>query len=204
MVLHALNRRCYCRRHDWMNEPAVNYISMDLQAGFRTQAVHVWLFTLAVVFVWVGLIVGAPLLTALGIPELSSPLYLFFSYICHQIPERSLNLAAHQMAVCSRCFGVYGGLLTGIAIYPLWRPIDEVEPIPRFWLFLALIPVALDWSLTAFGIWENTHVSRLITGLILGFACATFIVPAVVEVVRHLSARRRPGIKKTASPGGLH
>jgi uncharacterized membrane protein len=52
------------------------------------------------------------------------------------------------------------------------------------------VPISIDWSLTIFGIWENTHVSRFVTGAILGIACATYIVPALVEVVRNLSYRR--------------
>jgi uncharacterized membrane protein len=173
-----------------MTEPAVMYTPLDLQEQFRRQAVKVWLITSAVVLLWIAAIVAAPLLLLNGITAASSPIYSFFSYICHQIPERSLHLAGHQMAVCSRCFGVYVGLLAGILIYPLWRSIDEVDPIPRIWLFLSLVPISIDWSLTIFGIWENTHVSRFVTGAILGIACATYIVPALVEVVRNLSYRR--------------
>jgi uncharacterized membrane protein len=92
----------------------------------------------------------------------------------------------HQFAVCSRCFGVYFGLLAGIATYPLWRPIESVDPLPRFWLFLSMIPIAIDWSLGFFEIWDNTHLSRFVTGGILGVACAVFIIPAMVEIVRNL------------------
>src|SRR5687768_1697161 len=172
-----------------MTETDPTYTSIDMQNRFHAQALRVWIAVSVVVLVWVGLITGAPLLASSSLENISSPLYTFFSYICHQMPERSLHIGSHQMAVCSRCFGVYFGLLAGIVIYPLWRRIDENEPIPRFWLFLSLIPIVIDWSLTMFGIWENTHVSRFLTGLILGVACATFIVPALVEIVRNLSYR---------------
>jgi uncharacterized membrane protein len=79
--------------------------------------------------------------------------------------------------------------LFGFAIYPLWRRIDDIEPLPKMWLFLSLIPITIDWSLTVFGIWENTHLSRFVTGLILGTACATFIVPSIVEITRNLTGR---------------
>ncbi len=166
-----------------MTEPASSFVSLDLRRRLRRQAWQVWLITTFVVLVWAGSIVAAPLL---GL----SSVFSFFGYICHQIPERSLHIAGHQMAVCSRCFGVYFGLLAGIAIYPLWRTVDEIEPMARIWLFLSLIPIAIDWSLTVFGIWENTHVSRFVTGLILGVGCATFIVPALVEITRNFSGRR--------------
>lgn len=173
-----------------MTDPAESYTSIDDSKRFSAQARFVWMVATAVVFIWVALIVVAPLLLSAGVAGASSPLYTFFSYICHQIPERSLHLAGHQLAVCSRCSGVYFGLLLGILVYPLWRPIDEIEPIPRIWLFLSLIPITIDWSLTVFGIWENNHFSRILTGLILGAVCATFIVPALVEIVRNFSFRR--------------
>jgi uncharacterized membrane protein len=166
-----------------MTEPASGYISLDTQRRLRTQAWRVWIITSLVVIVWVGSIVAAPLL---GL----SSVYSFFSYICHQMPDRSLHIDGHSLAVCTRCFGVYSGLLAGVLIYPVWRPIEEVEPIRRFWLFLSLIPVTIDWSLTMFGIWENTHLSRFVTGMILGVACSTFIVPALVEITRNFTARK--------------
>lgn len=174
-----------------MTEPASNYISLDIQHRLRAQAWRVWLVTTLVVFAWVGTIAAGPLLESSGATEFSSRIYQFFSYICHQIPDRSLHIAEHQMAVCSRCFGVYFGLLAGILIYPLWRRVDEVEAVPRFWLFLSLVPITIDWSLTVFGIWENTHLSRFVTGLILGTVCATYIVPALVDIARNLSRRSR-------------
>ena len=169
---------------------ASNYISLDLQKRFRNQAINVWMITSAIVVLWIGLIVSAPLLLSIGYVSVSSPIYNFFSYICHQISERSLHLDGHQLAVCSRCFGVYLGLLGGILAYPLWRSIDEIEPLPRFWLFFSLVPITIDWSLTIFGVWENTHASRFITGFVLGATCATFIVPALVEIVRNFSYKR--------------
>src|SRR5690606_28160807 len=97
------------------------------------------------------------------------------------------HIFGHQLAVCSRCFGVYFGLLFGLLIYPVWRSMDNIEPLPRVWLFLSLIPITVDWSLTIFGIWENTHLSRFVTGSILGFACACYILPAVIEIKRNYS-----------------
>lgn len=173
-----------------MTEPAENYIPQSIVALIRKQAVRVWMVGLAVVSLWALAILLAPVAKGNGLASVSSPLYSFFSFICHQIPERSFHIAGEQFGVCSRCFGVYFGLVLGFAIYPLWRPIDDVEPLRRVWLFLSLIPISIDWSLTIFGIWENTQASRFFTGLILGVACATYIVPAIVEITRNLSLRR--------------
>lgn len=155
-----------------------------------TQAKRVWLIGLAVVFVWAALIIVAPLAKANSFIQISAPLYYFYGFICHQISDRSFHIFGEQFGVCSRCFGVYFGLFAGFAIYPIWRRIDEVDPIARFWLFASMIPIAIDWSLTVFGIWENNHFSRFVTGAILGIACATYIVPAIVEITRNLTWRR--------------
>lgn len=171
-----------------MTEPASSYIPTEFARRFRPQAFRAWGVTAAIVAVWVFAIVIAPVTSGSG-P--GNSIYTFFSYICHQMPERSLHLDGHPLAVCSRCFGVYFGLLAGLLAYPLWRRVDDIEPLPRIWLFLSLIPIGIDWSLTVFGIWENTHLSRFVTGSILGIACATYIVPAVVEIRRNISLRRR-------------
>lgn len=172
-----------------MAQPIENYIPPSLAVDFRRQAVKVWGVASLLVFAWVFVILLAPVAKANGFNTIAAPIYAFFSYICHQMSTRSFHVEGEQFAVCSRCFGVYLGLLAGFLVYPLWRKIDEIEPVPRFWLFLSMIPIAVDWSLGVFGIWENTHLSRFITGLILGVACATFLVPGLVEVTRNLSRK---------------
>jgi uncharacterized membrane protein len=169
-----------------MSQPIENYIPQDFTERFRRQAWKVWTISLLVVFAWVFVILLAPIAKASGFESLSATIYTFFSVICHQIDSRSFHVEDHKFAVCARCFGVYFGLFFGFLIYPLIRKVDEIEPLPRFWLFLSMIPIGIDWSLGVFGIWENTHLSRFLTGLILGAACAIFIVPALVEIFRYL------------------
>ena len=170
-----------------MAEAAENYPSIEIREKLHSQALRIWAIALAVTAIWLAIIVSPSLLINSDIS--ATPIYSFFSYICHQIPERSFHILGHQFAVCSRCFGVYFGLLAGVVTYPIWRAIDSVEPLPRFWLFLAMVPISIDWSLGVFGIWENNHLSRFVTGLLLGAACAIFIVPALVEIVRNLTRR---------------
>jgi uncharacterized membrane protein len=175
----------------FMPETIENYTPQVKIPNLRKQAIAVWGVALAAVFAWVFIILLAPLAEANGFQKVSLPIYKFFGYICHQIPARSFHLGAHQFAVCTRCFGVYFGLFLGFLLYPLFRSIEEIEPLRRFWLFLAMIPIGVDWSLGVFGIWENTHLSRFVTGLILGAACAVFIVPALVEIFRLLTGKRQ-------------
>jgi uncharacterized membrane protein len=175
------------------------YRNVDLVRQMRDLARRMWLSGLGVVAVWSAIIVAAPLLTDLGFGTVARPIYSFFSFLCHQMPERSFHIAGHQFAVCSRCFGVYFGLVAGFLVYPLWRRLDNTEPPARFWLFLSLVPIGIDWSLGVFGIWENTHFSRFLTGLLLGVACATFIIPALVEIRQNMAYRKSRSRQTPAS-----
>ncbi len=170
-----------------MPEAIENYISQIAVVKMRRQALKVWSSFAILAMAWVFLIVLAPLAEANNLTSVSNPVYKFFSFICHQIPDRSIHFHEHALAVCSRCFGVYLGLFFGFVGYPFLRRIEETEPLPRFWLFLAMIPMAVDWLLGFFEIWENTHLSRFLTGAILGTACAIFIIPALVEIFQLLS-----------------
>jgi uncharacterized membrane protein len=136
------------------------------------------------------LILGAPIARANGLVSVSSPIYTFFSFLCHQLDDRSFHVEGEKFAVCSRCFGVYFGIVLGFAAYPLWRRVENIDPLPKFWLFAACVPAAVDWLLTIFGVWDNTYLSRTVTGGLLGFACGTFIVPSIVEITRNFSLRR--------------
>jgi uncharacterized membrane protein len=168
-----------------------NYIPQIAVEKMRRQAFFIWGLSAFLAAVWVFVIVIAPIAEANNLTSVSSPTYKFCSYICHQIPARTFFLGNQPLAVCSRCFGIYLGLFGGFILYPFLRPIQESEPLPRIWLFLAMIPMLVDWSLGFFEIWENNHLSRFLTGLILGVACAVFIIPALVEIFRLLLKQRQ-------------
>lgn len=161
---------------------------------------RIWLVLFLFSAFWLGLIISVPLLKQAGFVETSAGLYYAFSFICHQIPERSFHLHEDKLAVCARCAGVYAGIFLGFLFYPLFRRVGNVEPMPRVWLILACVPLAVDWALTFFGIWENTHATRFLTGALLGAACAVYILPALVEISLRILSRRE---KQKLSPSNL-
>ena len=172
-----------------MEQPVKIYMPQAVIKRQKRLALFAWSGLFLAASAWILLIVAAPVAAENNFSAFSNPVYKFFSYLCHQMPERSFYLDAHPLAVCARCFGFYGGFLLGIFIYPFARDLYDTEPLPRVWLFAAMIPMGVDWSLTFFSIWENTHFSRLITGTILGAACAFFIVPAVIEIGYYLGEK---------------
>jgi uncharacterized membrane protein len=174
-----------------MSLSADNYAPQVINAGARKKKGWlIWLSCIFFVSVWLGAIIAAPAAKANDLTALSASVYSFYSYLCHQNPARSFHLLGEPFAVCSRCFGVYFGILAGLIAYPVFRRIDQVEPLPRIWLILSTFPIAIDWALSFFGLWENNHASRFITGAILGAACAFYAVPAFIEISNWLSRKK--------------
>ena len=151
----------------------------------------------------VALIVAAPLSLAHGHELGGQTIYQAFSSACHQIPERSFYVAGHPLAVCARCTGLYAGLAAGVLLFPLVRPLRSAETPARLWLLIAAAPTVLDFSLGFFGIWQNTHYSRFVTGALLGSVAAFFIVPGLIDLsrtnlrrfFRSDTARRQPELE---------
>ena len=161
-------------------------------------AIAIWAVSAALTISIVGVIIGAPLIQAAGHPALALKIYKIFSYVCHQIPERSFHLAGYQFAVCSRCTGIYSGLALATLTYPLVRSLKQTETPRLIWLFLAAVPLFIDWSLGYFSIWQNNHASRFATGALLGASAVFYILPGLVELSyrgggRGVSATPRDG-----------
>lgn len=130
----------------------------------------------------VGLILTAPLAQAHGNPHFASSIYQTFSFVCHQIPERSFYVAGNKFAVCSRCTGLYAGFAVAALAYPLARPLNRTDTPSRIWLILAALPLGIDFGLGYFNIWSNTHASRFITGALLSSVAVFYIMPGLTEL----------------------
>ena len=163
-----------------------------------------WLISAAVVLLLVSLIVVAPVAAAGGHTDVAEGIYRAFGTLCHQRPDRSYFIDGHKFAVCSRCTGLYAGFAFTLLIYPLIRSLRNATTPPLIFLILAAIPLAIDFSLTFFGIWENTHTSRLLTGALLGSATVFYVMPGIIELsTRSKAARPAPVTFTLASPESI-
>jgi uncharacterized membrane protein len=101
--------------------------------------------------------------------------------------------------VCARCTGIYAGFTVATLGYPLLRSLARTDTPPRRWLFLAAVPLAIDFSLGFFGLWENTHLSRFLTGALLSSVAVFYIVPGLVDLrlseLRQVLSRKRAEIR---------
>jgi uncharacterized membrane protein len=145
----------------------------------------------------VALIVAAPIAAAQGHPSFASAIYKTFSYLCHQIPERSFHLDDHPFAVCSRCTGLYAGFAFAALAYPLLRPLKQTDTPRIIWLLLAAALLAIDFTLGYFSIWQNNHFTRVTTGALLGAVAAFFVLPGAIDL--SLKATRKLSVKNPTS-----
>jgi uncharacterized membrane protein len=145
----------------------------------------VWAITATLTLFFVSLIIIAPVALAHGYNSSAFVLYEMFSHACHQIPGRSFYIEGHPFAVCARCAGIYLGFAAGVLFYPLARSLGQGNasaPPARKWLLIALAPTLLDFTLGIFHLWENTHLSRLLTGALLGAVAAFYVMPGLIDL----------------------
>ncbi len=162
-----------------MRAPASEYIPQIVNGR---RPVLIWSVVAAGSLIVVLAIVGAPLAQTSGHNSLALAIYGLFGHLCHQIPERSFFIAGHQFAVCARCTGLYAGIMAATVCYPLIRSLRRTDTPPRKWLFVAAAPLAIDFGLTFFGLWENTHLSRFSTGALLGGASVFYLIPGLMAL----------------------
>lgn len=163
--------------------PATEYVPQVIRSRGPLVA---WLVVSILTLLFVSMIVMAPLAAAAHHDNLAATLYHSFGLLCHQLPERSFFIMGHKFAVCSRCTGVYLGFVVTLALYPLLKSVRRTDLPARKWLIAASVPLLIDFGVTFFGVWENTHTTRFLTGMLLGSVMVFYVMPGIVE----LSLRR--------------
>ncbi len=128
------------------------------------------------------LIAAAPILAAHSCPRVAAVVYLFFSVLCHQIPERSFFLLGNPLAVCHRCFGVYLGMFIGCFIEN--RAMHRSAKARRYWVLAAIALVGFDLVAPISGLWTNTLLTRFSTGLLFGIVVSSLLVRGFDEFLQ--------------------
>ena len=134
---------------------------------------------------------------------ISSDIFWFFSYFCHQLPERSLFLNNIQMPVCARCATIYIATAVGLVFFRL-KGYGKKEFRMNWPLFVLLfLPVALDGFTQLFGWRESTNLLRLATGIpyglgyAYGIAWALPFIYALLELIGACLKKDVPRVKTT-------
>lgn len=72
-----------------------------------------------------------------------------------------------QIAFCSRCLGIYLGILLGIALLTFQIPDKKL-----YYFLIAFFPIfaLIDWSISAFTKFKSNNLIRTSSGVFLGLA----------------------------------
>jgi len=100
---------------------------------------------------------------------------VLFQSVCHQDPTRSFSVFGTPMAVNSRCFGIFAGILTGLLLIPVLSAINFKNKKGLVVLLFAVMLQIIDYSGNLMGYWENTNISRVLLGGLLGLAISISI-----------------------------
>jgi len=155
-------------------------------------------------WVWaVNMVVGlyallpflAPVLMAAGWRIPAQVIYFVYSFLCHQMPERSFFILGYQMAFCQRCTAIYSSTLIGGMLFPLVR--RWIRPLPWLLYLMLNIPLAVDGSLQLFGLWESTPFRRVLSGSLFGLSsvwlCYPYLEQGFADICTEIEERLHLG-----------
>ncbi len=110
-------------------------------------------------------------------PETGDLLYALFAPVCHLNPARTLPLAGVLMPLCSRCAGIFAGLVTA-GVFP--RPRWSVRACLGYG-FVASVIMLGDVVTQDLGLHPVWHPARLATGVLWGHVFALGILAIARE-----------------------
>ena len=149
------------------------------------------LFFIALVAVWLGFSFSASIF-----PD-NITVQLITKYIygqtCHQITERSFCIDNKSMHICSRCFGIYFGLFTGLILFSLkkiFTLLDKQKYIgTSYILWLFIIPFIIDIFLSKLSIYDSGNVIRFISGFLLLIPLSFLITSSLSDLSKEIIHR---------------
>ncbi len=118
-----------------------------------------------------------PALLAGSHPRIAAAIRRGYGACCAQVPSHTLLVRGAPMAICARCFALYGSLA---AVGGAWWGVRRLFPAARVrlaTLALACLPMAVDVLTQSLGLRESTQPLRLLTGALAGGTAAFLVFP---------------------------
>jgi uncharacterized membrane protein len=142
-----------------------------------------WLIAIgAIIGLYAGLPLLAPLLMAAGIEGPANLIYSAYRFGCHQLPSRSYFIGGHQIAYCQRCMATYTSLFLSVILFAFVR--RWLKPLSWKMYVLFLVPLALDGVSQLLGLRASNWLLRTITGALFGFGSAWMAFPYLEQGFR--------------------
>ena len=111
--------------------------------------------------------------------------------VCHQRPERSFFLWAHQMPVCARCTGLYVAAAAGAPLALLFAT-GMSGARARALAALAGMPTLLTWTAEMAGMAHPSNTVRAVAALPLGFVAAWLVIATLTREATLADDRHAP------------
>jgi uncharacterized membrane protein len=160
---------------------------------------HWLLLANGLALLYAGLPWLSPLARAAGYERLGQLLFLIYTPLCHQRPERSFCFHGYQVAYCHRCTAMYTSLVVAGLLFGLLR--RRIKPVSLRIGGLLLLPMLLDGGthlvddLLGIGfrgggdaIGTLNFWLRMLTGLLFGVAVLITLYPRLERDFRRSGA----------------
>ena len=106
-------------------------------------------------------------------------LHQTYSLICHQEKVKLITSHGFESLVCSRCAGIYIGLLTGSLLSIFRKPLKNTS-IKILLICTALM--LLDITAYSTGIYHYSKLIAFITGFLLGSAAFSYFYNGLIQL----------------------
>ncbi len=83
---------------------------------------------------------------------------------CHALPERSFYIGKHKFPLCSRCTGIFIGIIISLIL------MQFNFNLPFIVSLLLITPLIVDGFLQLLNLKESNNITRFSTGLLFGLA----------------------------------
>ena len=107
-------------------------------------------------------------------------LHQTYSLICHQEKVKLITSHGFESLVCSRCAGIYIGLLTGSLLSIFRKPLKN--PSIKILLICTAL-MLLDITAYSTGIYHYSKLIAFITGFLLGSAAFSYFYNGLIQLL---------------------
>lgn len=134
------------------------------------------IFTL--ILVWCTGIMAEFLIPSSGLFAIVYPFAnLCYSHVCHQLPQKTIVFGQSHLLVCSRCAGIYAGVL--LSSFLSLFVFDYInKKLKLMYLYLAALPMLTDVIFYSIHMYSYSKIIAFITGILLGSVGFFYILEA--------------------------
>jgi uncharacterized membrane protein len=117
-------------------------------------------------------------------------IYAAGGLICHQRPERSFFLDAHQFPVCARCTGLYLSGAVGMAgwlalkMARRWTSLPFDPGLAKRIVLISAIPTAVSLMAGVLAMWDGSNLTRAMLAIPLGVSAGAVVAAVATKDLR--------------------